>query len=143
LLAGVIDTLARPEHGVAGLYEYGPYRDVVNKQVGDLAVGGAATARATVNLGATFTVDPESGTIPAMIYGRVKGVPAGTPIAVAVNGTIGAVPISFADIEGKEIRFAGLVFDERFKTGKNMLELFVVEGGPSNPVLRPLHFARR
>jgi hypothetical protein len=143
LLAGVIDELAKPEHGVEGLYEYGPDRDLVNKLVSALPVSGASPASATVNLGATFSVDPKSGTIPAMIYGRVKGVPAGTPIAVAVNGTIGAVPISFADIEGKEIRFAGLVFDKRFRTGKNTLELFVVEGGPSNPVLRPLQFSRR
>jgi hypothetical protein len=77
-----------------------------------------------------------------MIYGRVTGVPAGTPIAISVNGTIGAVPISYADITGREIRFAGLVFDERFREGSNTLQLFVVEGGPENPVLRPLPFTR-
>ena len=74
-----------------------------------------------------------------MIYGRVTDVPAGTPVAIAVNGTIGAVPIAFADIKGSETRFAGLVFDERFKTGSNTLQLFVVEGTPNNPVLRPLN----
>jgi hypothetical protein len=143
LMAGVIETLARPDHGVAGLYEYGPYRDVVNKQVSDLTVSGASPGRATVNLGATFNVDPKSGTIPAMIYGKVTGVPADTPIAVAVNGTISAVPIAFAGVKGSEIRFAGLVFDERFKAGSNKLQLFVVEGTPDNPVLRPLRFTRR
>ena len=60
LLAGVLDKLARPEHGVEGLYEYGPYRDLVNKQVADLSVRGTSPGRATVNLGATFTVDPKS-----------------------------------------------------------------------------------
>jgi hypothetical protein len=143
LLAGVITDLARPEHGVEGLYEYGPYRDLVNKQVGDLSVSGASPGRATANLGTSFNVDPKSGTIPAMIYGKATGVPAGTPIAVAVNGTIGTVPITFAGVKGSEIRFAGMVFDERFKTGSNKLQLFVVEGTPSNPVLHPLSFARR
>jgi hypothetical protein len=143
LLAGVIDKLARPEHGVAGLYEYGPYRDLVNKQVGDLPVSGAASGRATANLGTSFNVDPKSGTIPAMIYGKATGVPAGTPVAIAVNGTISAVPITFAGVKSSEIRYAGMVFDERFKTGRNTLQLFVVEGTPSNPVLRPLRFTRR
>ena len=143
LLAGVTDKLARPEHGVAGLYEYGPYRALVNKQVGDLPVSGASPGRATVDLGASFTVEPKSGIIPAMIYGRATGVPAGTPVAIAVNGTISAVPMAFSGVKGSMTRFAGMVFDERFKAGRNTLRLFVVEGTPNNPVLRPLHFARR
>ncbi|HZB20022.1 MAG TPA: hypothetical protein VE463_09290, partial [Blastococcus sp.] len=50
----------------------------------------------------------------------------GTPIAVAVNGTIGAVTrAGFADKQGR--RFAALVRDEKlFVPGENRLELYAV-----------------
>jgi hypothetical protein len=143
VLAGVVDHLARPDHGAAGLYEYGPHRDLVGKRISDLRTGTAASSsRADINLGATFKVEPKSGTVPAMIYGRTSGVTAGTPIAIAVNGTIGAVPIAFANINGNEVRLAGLVSDERFRDGSNTLQLFVVEGTGSQVVLRPLTHSR-
>ena len=55
----------------------------------------------------------------------------GTPIAVAVNGTIGAVTrAGFEDKQGR--RFAALVADESlFVPGRNTLELYeVTADGP-------------
>src|SRR5690606_9956932 len=65
--------------------------------------------------------------LPALVHGTLSGrVAAGTAIAVAVNGTIGAVVPVVAGAGGKP-RFAGLVADESlFVSGANTLELFLV-----------------
>jgi hypothetical protein len=88
---------------------------------------------------ADFTdVDPASGTIPALVYGSLPpDIAEGTPIAVAVNGTIGAVTrAGFEDKQGR--RFAALVQDESlFVPGRNTLELYeVTADGPVRIAVR-------
>lgn len=65
--------------------------------------------------------------LPALVHGTLSGrVADGTAIAIAVNGTIGAVVPVVAGAGGKP-RFAGLVADESlFVSGANTLELFLV-----------------
>jgi hypothetical protein len=75
-------------------------------------------------------VDPAGGTLPALVYGDVPDeFPVGTPLAVAVNGTVGAVTrVGFTDRQGR--RFAALVEDEGlFVVGANRLDLYAVTGG--------------
>jgi hypothetical protein len=79
------------------------------------------------NLDDFADVDPAGGTIPALVYGSLPPeIADGTPIAVAVNGTIGAVTrAGFADKQGR--RFAALVRDEKlFVPGENRLEIYAV-----------------
>jgi hypothetical protein len=82
------------------------------------------------NAGAFEDVDPDGGVVPALVHGTLPDrVPAGTPLAIAVNGRIGAVVPVVGGPEG-ERRFAGLVEDTRlFTTGANRLELFLVRDG--------------
>jgi hypothetical protein len=66
--------------------------------------------------------------LPALVWGTVPAsVPDGTRLAVAVNGTVGAVvPVVPPDHRGR--RFAALLPDDRlFAAGANRLDLYRVD----------------
>jgi hypothetical protein len=108
-----------------------PLPELVGTAVADHPVVAAGTGRVEVGNAAAFRdVDPGSGTVPALVHGTVPDqVPDGTPLAIAVNGRIGAVVPVVAGPDG-ERRFAGLVEDtELFTAGPNKLELFLVPDG--------------
>jgi hypothetical protein len=86
----------------------------------------------TVANGAEFAdVRPDSGKLPALVDAGVpQWVPEGTPVAIAVNGRVGAVALACADHAGRR-RVVGLVTDETlFVSGYNRLEFFEVTGRP-------------
>lgn len=138
MMAGMVSRWARPEHRAEGLYEYGPHRDLVNRQVGELTAGPVAAGSAVTNHGPTVRLGANPSNQPALIYGRLEGAPAGTPIAVAVNGKIGAVPLAFAAKDGSAVQFTGMVSDRGYRKGTNAVQLFVVERTGSSVVLRAL-----
>lgn len=108
-----------------------PYPDLVGTAVAELPVSDGGARAAVGNKGAFGAVEPASGTLPALVYGTVpKSVRDGTPLAIAVNGRIGAV-VRAAPVDSGGRRFAGLVTDESmFQAGANRVELFeVVDGG--------------
>lgn len=74
--------------------------------------------------------DVDPALVPALVHGTVpESVPVGSPLAIAVNGVVGAVVPVVAAGDGGERRFAGLVADpSRFVAGDNELELFLVAG---------------
>jgi hypothetical protein len=87
--------------------------------------------RATVeNADEVGRVDPATGVVTALVRGTVPAeVPAGTPLAIAVDGRIAAVVPVVDDGEGPH-RFAGLIEDPTvFGSGENRLELFLVPDG--------------
>ncbi|MCI4061065.1 sulfatase-like hydrolase/transferase [Micromonospora sp. R77] len=97
---------------------------LVGTRPGERPVGGTARV---ANLDAFRAVDPAHGELPALVWGTVPAsVPDGTKLAVAVNGTIGAVvPVVPADSGGR--RFAAFLPDDRlFAAGPNRLDLFRV-----------------
>jgi hypothetical protein len=143
MLSGVVSRYAEPQKGPAGLFEYGPNRDLITKQVSAIAAGPPVVATAIANLGRTVRADPNAVAQPALVFGRVTGLGVGTPIAVAINGTIAAVPSTFSPKEGGEVRFAGVVSDRAYRKGSNTVRLFVVERLGGNTVLRPLPHTRR
>ncbi|MGC4896810.1 sulfatase-like hydrolase/transferase [Micromonospora sp. DT31] len=101
---------------------------LVGTRLGDAPTGGPATV---ANLAAFDAVDPAGGRLPALVWGTVPdGVPDGARLAVAVNGTVGAVvPVVPPDAGGR--RFAALLPDDRlFAAGANRLDLYRVDGGP-------------
>lgn len=98
---------------------------LLGTRVGDKPAGGTATV---ANLAAFRDVDPAHGELPALVWGTVPAsVPDGTRLAVAVNGTVGAVvPVVRPDPGGR--RFAALLPDDRlFAAGSNRLDLYRVE----------------
>ncbi|MEU4482661.1 sulfatase-like hydrolase/transferase [Micromonospora sp. NPDC023966] len=98
---------------------------LVGTRVGDKPPGGTATVG---DLAAFRDVDPAHGQLPALVWGTVPAsVPDGTRLAVAVNGTVGAVvPVVPPDHGGR--RFAALLPDDRlFAAGANRLDLYRVD----------------
>ena len=101
------------------------------RQAGRHATGqrGRRSAGEIDNASAFADVDPDTGTLPALVYGELPGtIRDGTPLAIAVNGRIGAVTqATWADKQGR--RFAALVADERlFVPGANTLDVYEVAG---------------
>ncbi|MFG2054701.1 sulfatase-like hydrolase/transferase [Micromonospora sp. NPDC048930] len=95
---------------------------LVGTRVGDRPAGGTATV---ANLDAFRAVDPAHGELPALVWGTVPAsVPDGTQLAVAVNGTVGAVvPVVPPDKGGR--RFAAFLPDDRlFVSGANRLDIY-------------------
>ncbi|MFF4891089.1 sulfatase-like hydrolase/transferase [Micromonospora chersina] len=102
-----------------------PPDPLLGTHVGEKPSGGTATV---ADLAAFRDVDPAHGELPALVWGTVPpSVPDGTRLAVAVNGTVGAVvPVVRPDPGGR--RFAALLPDDRlFAAGSNRLDLYRVE----------------
>ncbi|HEV2929802.1 MAG TPA: hypothetical protein VGW74_14000, partial [Propionibacteriaceae bacterium] len=87
-------------------------------------------------------VDPGDGTVPALISGALTGPAPDAPVAlaVAVNGTIGAVGLTFTQGDTPQT-FATLVPDSLFQPGTNRVRLYQVERTRAGPRLRPLAVA--
>ncbi|MGW4297677.1 sulfatase-like hydrolase/transferase, partial [Micromonospora chersina] len=102
-----------------------PPDPLLGTRVGEKPSGGTATV---ADLAAFRDVDPAHGELPALVWGTVPAsVPDGTRLAVAVNGTVGAVvPVVRPDPGGR--RFAALLPDDRlFAAGPNRLDLYRVD----------------
>ncbi|MDG4809823.1 sulfatase-like hydrolase/transferase [Micromonospora sp. WMMD1120] len=87
----------------------------------------AGSSARVADLAAFTATDPDTGTLPALVWGDVPDrVPDGTLLAVAVNGRIGAVvPVVPPDPGGR--RFAALLTDDSlFRAGTNRLDLYQV-----------------
>jgi hypothetical protein len=108
-----------------------PRPDLLGKRVSGLSVDPTDGPGAEVlDLDDYADVDPGEGTVPALVYGKLPdAVPNGTPIAVAVNGTIGAVvQATWPDKLGR--RFEAFVQDHSlFTAGANTVELYEASGG--------------
>jgi hypothetical protein len=80
-------------------------------------------------------VDPDSGELPAMLYGDLSGAPAprSTWLAVSVNGTVAGTVLA-AKGSSDSWHFVGMVDEAYFVKGDNDVRLHLVENG----VLRTL-----
>ncbi|HWD47780.1 MAG TPA: sulfatase-like hydrolase/transferase [Actinomycetota bacterium] len=142
-LRGVTDRVARPEDGVAGLFEVGPYADLVGRKPEGVGVAGGSGLRAKLydpeNLA---DVSPETGTVPALVSGALTGSLPDKPVtlAVAVNGTIGAVGVTFTQKDTPQT-FAAVVPDRLFRPGGNRVQLYQVERARAGPRLYPVTVA--
>ncbi|MEU1587814.1 sulfatase-like hydrolase/transferase [Micromonospora sp. NPDC005710] len=93
----------------------------------EVRAGPAAGSARVADLAAFTATDPDTGTLPALVWGDVPDrIPDGTLLAVAVNGRIGAVvPVVPADPGGR--RFAALLADDKlFHAGTNTLDVFQI-----------------
>ncbi|MEU3456482.1 sulfatase-like hydrolase/transferase [Micromonospora sp. NPDC006766] len=106
---------------------------LIGTRVGGKPAGGTATV---ANLAAFRAVDPAAGDLPALVWGAVPAsVPDGTKLAVAVNGTVGAVVPVVSPDKGR--RFAAFLPDDRlFVAGANRLDLYRVGADGSLRSLR-------
>jgi hypothetical protein len=140
MLRGITDRFAHPEDGPAGLFKVGPFADLVGRTPESVGVAAASGLAARLN-------DPENlrrghlalGSLPALISGALTGPAAGgpVPLAVAVNGTIGAVGLTFTEGDTPQT-FAAMVPDALLRPGANRVRLYQVERTGSGPRLHPV-----
>jgi hypothetical protein len=77
-------------------------------------------------------VDPASGRVPALVRGSLRDVRADEPLAIAVNGVIGATAPAYAD--GDTVKFAGMVDGARFRPGSNDVAIYrIVRNNSGRP----------
>ncbi|HEY8451605.1 MAG: sulfatase-like hydrolase/transferase [Micromonosporaceae bacterium] len=106
-----------------------PLPELVGTEVGGYRIVDGPEGVEVEDLAAFRDVRPADGVVPALVSGTLpEDVPDGTPVAIAVNGRIGAVVPAVVDGGGH--RFAGLIEDATlFRSGENRLELFLVAPG--------------
>lgn len=102
-----------------------PMPDLVGTPVSDRTVEPTTATAQLADPDHFQDLSGQDGTVPALIHGELPELPLGTPVALAVNGVVGAVaPV--ADDQGQH-RFAALVEDASlFRPGDNRVELFEV-----------------
>ena len=109
------------------MYRLGPHPELVGRRLATLprrTVEGASVRFA--ERARLSDVDLSSRVDPDHIVGEIDGgKQAGRDVAIAVNGTLGAVTTSFA-WDGEE-RFSALVPETVFRDGRNAVEVFLVE----------------
>ncbi|MDD9372006.1 MAG: hypothetical protein PV358_17935, partial [Acidimicrobiales bacterium] len=131
-----------PWEGEDAVWKRTAHGDLVGRDVADLAVGDAATepvALAATGLGDVDLDEP----LPIEVVGTTR-LSGGTDVAIALNGTVGAV----ADVEAlppgrvpagsPPQRIAGLLLPRLFVEGDNDVEVFAVAGPVGGEVLHPV-----
>jgi hypothetical protein len=120
------------------LYALGPNSDLLGRSATQVRQVAATGGR--VELDSRSLLDhfrPGGRLVPSFVSAQIAGgVPAGAPVAVAVNGTIRSVTRTFVD-DG-QVRMAAIAPADSFRRGSNQVEAFVVSGTGTGRRLRPL-----
>jgi hypothetical protein len=146
VLAGETDTLVRDSEGIRGLYRYGPFADLVYRDPASVGpIGGAPAAAVLDDRRPLGEVRPGSGTVPALVSGRLASPPPpGATVLVAVNGTIGGGSRLFSERPGEPaVRFAAITPDFLWRAGpgRSQLQLYVADTSGARPRLQPVSVA--
>jgi hypothetical protein len=146
VLEGATDTLVRGAEGVRGLYRSGPAADLVDREAASVGPIGGDPATATLDDRRPLeTVDPGSGTVPALVSGRLAvAPPPGTTVLVAVNGRIGGGSRLYSERPGEPaVRFAAITPDFLWRPGpgRAQLQLYVADTSGGRPRLQPVSLA--
>jgi hypothetical protein len=110
------------------VYDLGPRPDLIGRDVGGApALPGA---KASVQFADRFDdVQPSAGVVPGQVRGTISGdLPAGTPLAFALNGRVVSTATSFKPVGRFHVEFASLLPADGFRAGRNRLEVFAVKG---------------
>jgi hypothetical protein len=102
--------------------------DLAGRPLAGLAVRDDGGPPATVEgLDAFANVRPSRGEVPALVAGLPPpGTPAGTRLALALNGRVATVAEVAPEGRDHVLRFAGMLGGEGFVAGPNRLEVLVV-----------------
>jgi hypothetical protein len=143
VLEGTTDTLVRGAERVRGLYRFGAAADLVYREAASVGPIGGDPATATLDdRRPLLTVDPGSGTVPALVSGRLAvAPPPGATVLVAVNGRIGGGSRLFSERPGEPaVRFAAITPDFLWRPGpgRPQLQLFLADPSGARPHLQPV-----
>jgi hypothetical protein len=123
-----------------GLLALGPHPELLGRQVADLHVSRAA-AHASVDgeiASLIRSLPAAADVVPAQVMGSISGPGAAPnrPLAIAINGRIGAVSRTYRD--GSEVRYSAMAPESAFHTGRNEVELFWITKAGGGIVLESL-----
>jgi hypothetical protein len=125
VLADTVEAFAPDVGDPLRLFRIGPSPDLVGQPVADLDPSALqATDVALLDPGAYEAV-PEAGQVPALVRGSVPAAPAGAPLAVAVNGVVGATGPVYLDDDGQPV-FAVMVDDALLQPGANQIDVYLI-----------------
>ena len=142
VLEGTTDTLVRGSEGMRGLYRSGASADLVYRDPASVGPIGGDPATAVLDDRRVFEpVEPGSGTVPALVSGRLTSPPGGATVLVAVNGRIGGESKLFSERPGEPAaRFAVITPDFLWRSGdgRRQLQVYVVHRSGGQPRLQPV-----
>ena len=120
------------------LFGVGPAPSILGRSVSRLRVVGAGSASAEIDakpLALLRSLPRGSRFYPSQVTGRVSGLGAGRPVAIAVNGRIAGTSTTI-DSAGA-IRFSILVPEELLHVGRNPVRVFAVSRTGTGITLTP------
>ncbi len=120
------------------LYRLGPYGALVGADAYALAVPGPPVAAATLAAPLRYqTVDTDAEDVPwASIQGDIA-IGVGRSVAVSANGVIAGVFTTVGPPHGGRTSYYGMLAPV-LRDGTNLMQLFLIDGPPDQPVLRPV-----
>ena len=121
-----------------GLYAVGPHQELLGRPVSALGAVDGGEARAAIDAASELADVDLKKDLPAQLTGRISGAgPGRHDLAFAVNGRVVTVSQSFP-WDGEE-RFSAFVPPDSFRSGPNLVEVFVVPySGPPRRLARGL-----
>ncbi|MEE9607450.1 MAG: sulfatase-like hydrolase/transferase [Myxococcota bacterium] len=124
-----IQRLFNLERGPMGLYEIGPHRELLHRELASIEIDEAPPLALHLADAPTYEqVDLEGSFVPAHVTGELEADRIGRDrleLAVAVNGEIRAVTRTFDHREGRA-RFTAMVPESAFRAGRNDVEVFAI-----------------
>ncbi len=121
------------------LFGIGPARSILGRSLSRLRVVGAGPASAEIDskpLALLRSLPRGSRFYPSQVTGKVSGLGAGRPVAIAVNGRIAGTSTTINSAGA--IRFSILVPEELLHTGRNPVRVFAVSRTGAGITLTPL-----
>ena len=117
------------------IFRAGRYRALIGRHVNEIERTRPATLRYELpGDDRTLEVDPRSGSVPALVAGRVIGLGAvGRELAIVLNGRLAATAVSHPSSDG--VRFEALLAERFFRSGRNQLALYAISPGARGPRL--------
>jgi hypothetical protein len=122
-------------------YRVGPHPELVGKQLAALRIVDDRRARGSIanelaGLLRSLTRDPDI--VPTPIVGTIHadGVGPGRAVAVAVNGRIAAVGVTYQDRD--DVGYSLLAPEYSFHPGRNHVQVFLIESDAAGIALRPV-----
>jgi hypothetical protein len=128
-------TLLRTRYrlGPGGLFELGPAPELLGAPAPPLSAGLEPGRSAGIEeLGAYEDVDLGEEELPAFVAGRLEGVAAGTPLAIALNGRVAATGRAFVH-EG-DVRYGAVVPPGALRRGSNPVGIYEIRGSSLIPL---------
>lgn len=128
-----------PDDPSLALYRIGPYGGLVGRLGGPLIQSGSSPSHASITDPARFgAVAPAAKVAPWLrVNGTVTPASSGIPLAVTVNGVIGAVTQSVRGASDASAPWWASLPPQLFRPGSNDVRVYLVTGPPESPRLVP------